>query len=730
MIDSVNYLHRTYAGVLGKIIGVYLGRPFENWRRSRIERELGEIWYYVNHAHKGKVPEMPVVVTDDDVSGTFCFLRALADHGYNADITSEQIGHTWLNYIIENKSILWWGGLGNSTEHTAFLRMKRGIMPPRSGSIGLNGQVVAEQIGAQIFIDGWAMVSPGDPARAARLAGEAARVSHDGEAVHAAQLLAAMEALAYVESDLHRILDRAIGLIPADSVIRRMVDELRYLRAKQDDWRAAHEWLDTQYGPDKFGGGVHVVPNHGLIHLALLWGDDDFTRSLMIANTCGWDTDCNSGNVGCFMGIKNGLEGIDHGPDWRGPVADRIYIPTADGGRSITDAATQALEIVNTARRMSGLTEIGFKNHAPFHFELPGSVQGFSAEQGLPGATICTVENVERPAGQPRAKPSNAGDHPSATGAAGSTAAGRRALCVRYRHVCRSNAARVRTDVFTPPEAMTMATGYQLSACPRLHAGQRVETAVSADPENRGPVMVRPMIWHYDANNAVTAIAGEGAMLAPGAAAVLRQTVPDTGGMPVVHVGIEIASDTRADGAVYLDSLRWEGTPTFTLGTAPSTASAWKRQWIEAADHVSWDADITRISQDSGRGLLITGNSDWHDYRATVAIQTNIARAVGLALRVRGLRRYHALLITPESAQLVTRHDAQETVLAELPFKRPPGHWMNLTVQAHGDTLRGEVNGLALTAKLKTPSPGGAVAVICEEGRCGIGPLTVQPIER
>src|SRR5256885_8650621 len=47
------------------------------------------------------------------------------------------------------------------------------------------------------------------------------------------------------------------------------------------------------------------------------------SKSLMIVNTCGWDTDCNSGNVGCLLGIRNGLEGIYSGPDRRGPVADR-----------------------------------------------------------------------------------------------------------------------------------------------------------------------------------------------------------------------------------------------------------------------------------------------------------------------------------------------------------------------------------------------------------------------
>ena len=154
------YVERVYAGVLGKIIGVYLGRPFEGWTYQRIMEELGEINYYV-HEKLGK----PLVVTDDDISGTFTFVRALADYGYSRDITPGQIGQTWLNYLIENRTILWWGGMGNSTEHTAYLRLKKGIPAPRSGSMELNGKVVAEQIGAQIFIDAWAMLCRGPKQR-------------------------------------------------------------------------------------------------------------------------------------------------------------------------------------------------------------------------------------------------------------------------------------------------------------------------------------------------------------------------------------------------------------------------------------------------------------------------------------------------------------------------------------------------------------------------------------
>ena len=42
------YEEQVYAGVLGKIIGVYLGRPFEGWTYERIMEELGTINYYDN----------------------------------------------------------------------------------------------------------------------------------------------------------------------------------------------------------------------------------------------------------------------------------------------------------------------------------------------------------------------------------------------------------------------------------------------------------------------------------------------------------------------------------------------------------------------------------------------------------------------------------------------------------------------------------------------------------
>ncbi|HEY7037034.1 MAG TPA: ADP-ribosylglycohydrolase family protein, partial [Thermomicrobiales bacterium] len=189
-----DYQERVYAGVLGKLIGVYLGRPIEGWTYEKIMETHGEVDHYL----PGRFGA-PLVVTDDDITGTFTFLRALADHDFDPNLTPAQIGGTWLNYTIDRRTIFWWGGFGNSTEHTAYLRLKHGIPAPESGSIALNGKIVAEQIGSQIFIDGWAMIAPGDPERAADFARRAASVSHDGEAIYGAQVVAAMEAQAFVE---------------------------------------------------------------------------------------------------------------------------------------------------------------------------------------------------------------------------------------------------------------------------------------------------------------------------------------------------------------------------------------------------------------------------------------------------------------------------------------------------------------------------------------------------
>ncbi len=674
-----DYAERVYAGVLGKVIGVYLGRPFEGWSYERIQQQLGDIEYYV-HDKLG----VPLIVTDDDISGTFTFLRALGDNGYREDLSAREIGESWLNYLIENRTILWWGGLGNSTEHTAYLRLKDGVPAPESGSMARNGQVVAEQIGAQIFIDGWAMVAPGDPDLAVRLAREAARVSHDGEAVHGAVVLAALEAMAFEEQDIDVLLDRALGYIPGDSTIRRLIDDLRAWHSQEPDWRATRERLAGSYGYDRYGGNCHMVPNHGLIIHALLHGAGDFSESLKIINTCGWDTDCNSGNLGCLLGIMHGLDGISAGPrDWREPVADRIYLPTADPTWGISDCLREAQEVVSAGRRLKGLEPWAPCDGAQFHFSLPGAVQGFQVVDG------------------------NGSVANRATDTGG------------YLALTSAGPARFATPVFAPSKDVAKffeKGGYALLASPRVYPGQTLACRV-AEGSGRGCLFLR----YYGENDAPVIVRGEGVDFT-GSEAPLELVVPEEAA-PVFEIGIEV------DGAASLlvDWLRWDGEPSVTLSRPPHKGTMWRRAWVNGVDDFARWWEPYRLMQNQGRGLLIQGTRDWANYEVRADVTPHLASAAGIAARVQGMRRYYALLLVPGRLEL-RRVLGDETVLASCPLDWQLGERQQLALRVDGPRLTATLNGTEVLSAEDKALSSGAVALVIEEGRTATEAVTVVPL--
>ncbi|MBX3062222.1 MAG: ADP-ribosylglycohydrolase family protein [Anaerolineae bacterium] len=689
----LDYAERVYAGVLGKMIGVYLGRPFEGWTHERIMQELGEITYYVHDKFK-----RPLIVTDDDLSGTFGFLRAMSDYGNNPDLTPAQIGQTWLNYLVEERATLWWGGFGNSTEHTAYLRLKNGITAPASGSAATNGKIVSEQIGAQIFIDGWAMLAPGDPERAADYARRAASVSHDGEAIYGAQVIAAMEALAFVESDINTLIDGAVRLIPRDSLVYRLIMDVRGWHAADsaDDWKQTRSLIAAHYGYDKYTGVCHIVPNHALIILSLLYGGGEFQKSLLIANTSGWDTDCNSGNVGCLLGIRGGLATFEQdGVDWRTPVADRLYISTAEGGRTITDAVTEAYQIINMGRALHGESPLQPKNGARFHFEQAGAVQGFRADEGA------SIRNV-----------------------AGHSGSGSRSLCIDYHSA--GNVARIFTPTFAPPDVGALPP-YALIAAPSLYAGQMIRAEVQADETNNGALEVRLQAQIYGATDHLSPLAGAEQTIQPGQRITLEWQIEDTCGAPIAEIGLEVKGNQA--GRLYLDYLTWQGSPQVTLTRPDHGGLQWHRAWANAIDHFepTW-GEAFRLAHDSGRGMIIQGSREWQDYEMQSVITPHFASSVGIAARVQGLERYYALLlVNPDMIRLVKMLDG-ETVLAEEPFEWREEASYALKLRLNGSHLQAFIDSkLVFDIHDNEPLCGGGVAFVCELGSLSSNAISVQP---
>ena len=139
-------LEKLYAGLIGMDAGMRLGAPVENpfWTYERLQSYYGDI--------RGYLREQRYYTADDDVNGPLIFVRALADNAMPETLAPETVGETWLNYTRRGMGMFWWGGEDVSTEHRAYMNLRRAVKAPRSGSIEENGKTAAEQIGGQVSV--------------------------------------------------------------------------------------------------------------------------------------------------------------------------------------------------------------------------------------------------------------------------------------------------------------------------------------------------------------------------------------------------------------------------------------------------------------------------------------------------------------------------------------------------------------------------------------------------
>ncbi|MBP1996641.1 ADP-ribosylglycohydrolase family protein [Paenibacillus eucommiae] len=640
------YKNQIYAGVLGKIIGVYLGRPIEGWTYEAIRDSFCDVNYFVN-----KKVGVPLIVPDDDISGTFVFFRSLEDNHFPADLSAAQIGDTWLNYIIENKTVLWWGGLSRSTEHTAFLRLKNGIKAPESGSSLLNGRSISEQIGAQIFIDAWALACPNQPERAITLARHAASVSHDGIAVDAACFLAYMEASAFEEKSLHKLIDRGLSRVN-NPLLTELVNDLRRECEQTDDWRIVREWIAVNHGYDKYPGSCPMVTNHLAVMMALLMAGDDFQKSIMIASSAGWDTDCNAGNVGCLNGIRLGLEGIGQGPDFRKAISDRIYVVSADGGSCITDAVIETRKIVKAAAAWMG--EESPAESSRFAFEYPGSTQGFipytDTLEEQADTTLYNLNLIEQENG----------------------------LVIEYHHLAKGNSSMVAVDTFVELQSRGKeGTSYfEVLASPSLYATQTVNMEVLfreeqapqfkmfIDVYGKEDVIYKIYSPEFSLNKAINHLSWE---------------LPNTNGHAIYRFGIELTSDKRLDGSVIIKSIDWKGAPKHfemkrAIDLTPSlspwtTNTTWIKSFMSSIDNFNPDfAETFSISHPTTNGVATIGGTDWDNYCVSSQLICTNQESAGLIARAKGHRRYYAAKFTKDKLQICKNKDDCSIQLAAVDF--------------------------------------------------------------
>lgn len=423
--------------------------------------------------------------------------------------------------------------------------------------------------------------------------------------------------------------------------------------------------------------------------LALLYGDGNFDRSLDIVNSAGWDTDCNSGNLGALLGIWGGLKVIDEGHDWRSPLADRLLIPTADPGNAISDALREATKLVELGYRSAGHDYVPPKGGARFHFSAPGSLQGFSANDER---TVIRNET---------------------------TSSG------RMLHILSAaQRSAVLTPTFATPESL-QASRYPLDMSPTLYSGQRVRSTVLCARGFPGCQSAQIVIRVYDAHDRLTEIFGPSQQLSTEGTDI-EWVIPDTEGQPIQAVGVQVRSECGVDA--YLDRLTWDGVPSTRFLRPAVGGTAWRRAWANATEYDHDEPEESfRLIQNRGRGLMLTGTQEWENYCVSAAMLPHAASAMGLVARARGLREYVALRWGADGTlALLHRHRGKDQVLSEV--GRPlTGGILGLAVNA--DTIVGSIDGNNIVeATCANVAACGAIGMFVEDGRVGVDYVAVNPL--
>jgi ADP-ribosylglycohydrolase len=377
-----NYLEKVYAGFLGMNVGIRLGAPVEptEWTPERIQQFYGEITGYVK--------DYKTFAADDDANGPIYFIRALYDDAIDRELTPEDVGRAWLNYSRNGIGMFWWGGEGISTEHTAYNNLKKGIPAPLSGAAETNGIVMAEQIGGQIFIDTWGLLFPNQIEKAAHYAEVAASVSHDGNGLYGARFIAACISKAFSATAIEEVIEAGLSTIPSDSLYTKVVKAvIDFYEKNPNDFRLCRQYLEDEWGYDKYPGICHIIPNAGVCILSLLYGKGSFARTIEIATMCGWDTDCNAGNVGTIVGVLHGIEAIPG--HYRKPINDAIVTSSVSGYLNVFDIPTFTKELTLLGYQVNGvpapewLVDSVKNGEVYFDFVLPGSTHGFKTDNSF-----------------------------------------------------------------------------------------------------------------------------------------------------------------------------------------------------------------------------------------------------------------------------------------------------------------------------------------------------------
>ncbi|MEI7728380.1 MAG: ADP-ribosylglycohydrolase family protein [Verrucomicrobiota bacterium] len=360
-------LDRIYGGWTGMLIGGIEGLPHE-WKYKEQPRDtLPEFTFLKNGAR-----------TDDDNDFEWTHLWFMAKEG-EIKLPYSRIVEIWKANM---NSGIW---VANKKAREL---MDQGVVPPATGTVARNPHAWYNLSG-QFCVESYGLIAPGMPQTAADIGLHYARIAVSEEPLQAAQYWTSLISLrAFHQGTVEEAMQLALAAVDPKSCMAEVVaDACNVFHANADDWKAARRVLDDKWRKQRKWNDNSTPVNGAMTCLALLYGKDDFYRTLQYAMAMGHDADCNAATAGTVVGVRLGLKHIAALPQFKMPdryvnktrpqlpaeckvseqadtllrIAERIIL--ANGGERITLGGQPGYRVKTQSPRM--LEPLPEKPHGP-----------------------------------------------------------------------------------------------------------------------------------------------------------------------------------------------------------------------------------------------------------------------------------------------------------------------------------------------------------------------------
>ncbi|MRI01153.1 ADP-ribosylglycohydrolase family protein [Kriegella sp. EG-1] len=302
---------------IGQLAGNYIGFPFEN---KYVENPIPVfVDRYMNYKdaeklnlkmnlndRRGFVDIMAQAMggawSDDDTDIEFVLLHGLEKYGL--DITYKELA------LLRSKHINRFIWLSNKRVKEL---IDEGYMPPETGKKENNEHWYT--LGSQLYNEIFGVVYPGMTAKAGKWGKWGAQVGHDDWATHGTMLITAMYSAAFFENDVQELLRIGMRQMPPDSPYLAAVKKVIQWHEQNREWQDTRQLIHDNYY-EEFNGFKIPYPIAGAVInglngiMALLYGNGDFTKTVGIATTTGYDCDNQAATIGGLLGVMNGSKSI------------------------------------------------------------------------------------------------------------------------------------------------------------------------------------------------------------------------------------------------------------------------------------------------------------------------------------------------------------------------------------------------------------------------------------